>query len=171
MQNNGTDGCAMPSPTLKKAQGAIIVYEDEASFRQTPTPRQTWAPSGSQPQIPTHGRRNTQKILGAASLYDGAFTYRRRAETFNAETYMDFLETVLLSTLTKRGRHVYLIQDNASYHKKPEAHERFSANRKKLEVFLLGPHSPELNAIERLWHRARMEATHNRTFNTGGIMQ
>ena len=73
---------------------------------------------------------------------------------------------MLLSTLTKRGRRVYLIQDNASYHKKPEAHERFSANRKKLEVFLLGPHSPEINAIERLWHRPRMEATHNRTFNT-----
>ena len=79
---------------------------------------------------------------------------------------MDFLEAVLLPTFYKRGHRVYLIQDNASYHKKPEVYEWFSANRKKLEVFLLPPYSPEFNAIERLWHHTRMEATHNRTFNT-----
>jgi len=77
-----------------------------------------------------------------------------------------FLKEVLLPTFYKRGHRVYLIQDNASYHKKPEVYEWFSTNRKKLEVFLLPPYSPELNAIERLWHHTRMNSTHNRTFDT-----
>ncbi len=50
--------------------------------------------------------------------------------------------------------------------KKPEANERFGAKRKKLEVFLLPPSSPELNAVERLWLHRRMIATHNRAFDT-----
>ncbi|HDH06008.1 MAG TPA: deoxyribonuclease [Nitrospirae bacterium] len=40
-----------------------MVHEDEASFRQSPTLHQTWAACNSQPQIPTRGQRNTQKIL------------------------------------------------------------------------------------------------------------
>ena len=38
-----------------KSEGAVIVFEDEASFRQTPTLHATWAKRGSQPQIPTRG--------------------------------------------------------------------------------------------------------------------
>src|SRR2546429_3264983 len=41
-------------PNLKKnakSEGAVIVFEDEASFRQTPTLHDTWATRGSQPQI------------------------------------------------------------------------------------------------------------------------
>jgi len=45
-----------------KSEGAVIVFEDEASFRQTPTLHATWAKRGSQPQIPTRGERHTQKI-------------------------------------------------------------------------------------------------------------
>jgi hypothetical protein len=34
------------------------VFEDEASFRQTPTLHATWARRGHQPQIPTRGERH-----------------------------------------------------------------------------------------------------------------
>src|SRR2546429_6135536 len=51
-----------------KSEGAVIVFEDEASFRQTPTLHATWAKRGSQPQIPTRGERHTQKIFGAVRL-------------------------------------------------------------------------------------------------------
>src|SRR4051795_10768001 len=46
-----------------KAEGAVIVFEDEASFRQTPSLHATWAKRGSQPQIPTRGERHTQRFL------------------------------------------------------------------------------------------------------------
>ena len=99
-------------------------------------------------------------------MYEGRFAYRHQTEYFNAETYIDFLDTVLLPTFYRRGHRVYLIQDNASYHKKPEVYEWFNDNRKKLEVFLLPSYSPEFNAVERLWHYTRMESTHNRYFDT-----
>jgi transposase len=99
-------------------------------------------------------------------LYEGRFAYRHQTEYFNAETYIDFLDTVLLPTFYRRGHRVYLIQDNATYHKKPEVYEWFSEHRKMLEVFLLPSYSPEFNAMERLWHHTRMESTHNRYFDT-----
>src|SRR5436309_1604508 len=59
---------------------------------------------------------------------------------------------------------IYLIQDNASYHKKQETYAWFKANRRYLEVFQLPPYWPELNATERIWNYTRKYVTHNRFF-------
>ena len=114
------------------------------------------------------GRRNTQKTVGAVSLYSGAFAYRHQTEYFNAETYIAFLDEVLLPSFYQRGHRVFLILDNAAYHKKPEVYEWLAKHRKKIEVFLLPPYSPEFNPVERLWHYTRVTATHNRFFETSG---
>lgn len=152
----------------KKAQNekAIIVYQDEASFRLTPTLHQTWAPLNSQPQVPTKGQRNTQKVLGAVSLFENKFEYRHQTDYFNAITYISFLEDIILPAFYKRNRRVYLIQDNASYHKKQEVFDWYKSNRGKVEVFLLPSYSPEFNAIERIWQYTRKHATHNRYFDS-----
>jgi transposase len=142
----------------------VIVYEDEASFRQTPTLYRTWARRGCQPQIPTRGERNTQKVLGAVSVPDGQFVWRHQTEYFNAQTYLAFLDEELLPRFYRRRRRVYLIQDNASYHKKPEVWDWLAQHRRQIEVFLLPSYSPELNATERLWHHTRKHSTHNRYF-------
>jgi transposase len=143
----------------------VIIFGDEASFRQSPTLHQTWAPLNSQPRIPTRGERNTQKVLATVSLYDGKFVYRHQTEYFNAQTYRSFLEDEVLPAYYRHGRRVYLIQDNASYHKKPELYEWFQSERSRLEVFCLPPYSPQFNAQERLWQFTRMHATHNRFFD------
>lgn len=145
---------------------AIVVFEDEASFRQSPTLHQTWAYRNSQPQVPTRGQRNTQKILGGVRLDDGQFIYRHQTKYFNAETYIDFLDQVLMPFFYRRQHRVFLVQDNASYHKAPEVYDWFAENRKRLEVFLLPKYSPELNAAERMWWYVRKHATHNRYFDT-----
>ena len=149
-----------------RAEGAIIVHEDEASFRQAPTLHQTWAPRNTQPQIPTRGQRNTQKILAGVDVWTGKFVYRHQTEYFNADTYVAFLDQCLMPSFYRRNHRVFLIQDNASYHKKPEVYDWFSAHRHKVEVYLLPPYSPEFNAVERIWHYTRKMATHNRYFDT-----
>jgi transposase len=148
-----------------KAEGAMIVYGDEASFRQSPTLHQTWSPVNEQPRIPSKGQRNTQKIFGAIELYSGNFLYKHKEDNFNSETYVEFLEEILDHYYKKRHR-IYLIQDNASYHKKPETYDWFTENRKFIEVFNLPPYCPELNSTERIWHYTRMQATHNRYYDT-----
>jgi transposase len=154
------------SQSKKNAQreGAVIVFEDEASFRQTPTLHATWARRGSQPQVPTRGERNTQKIFGAVRLDRGQFIYQHQQDYFQWETYLVFLQHVLLPTFYRHGHRVYLIQDNASYHKKQETYDWFAEHRRQLEVFQLPPYWPELNATERIWNYTRKHATHNRFF-------
>jgi len=75
------------------------------------------------------------------------------------------LFAALAQLLTSRRHRVYLIQDNASYHKKPEVLEFFAKHRRQIEVFLLPSYSPDFNAAERLWHYTRMHSTHNRYFD------
>jgi len=124
----------------------------------------------SQPQILTRGERNTQKIIGAISLYTSQFVYCHQAEYFNGPSYIRFLDKCLLPSFYKRGHRIYLIQDNASYHKRPELYEWFSDHRKYIEVFLLPPYSPEFNAEERVWWYTRLHATHNRYFENPDLL-
>ncbi|HUD83606.1 MAG TPA: IS630 family transposase [Candidatus Saccharimonadales bacterium] len=147
-----------------QAEGAAIVYVDEASFRQCPTLHQTWAPLNCRPEIPTRGERNTQKILGALSLREAKFAYRHPTEYFNHVTYQAFVQEIILPTYDRRGHRIYLIQDNASYHTPPEVWAWFKEPRHRLEVFPRPKYSPEFNVQERLWHCTRREATPNRFF-------
>jgi len=143
---------------------AIIVFTDEASFRQSPTLHQTWAPQNQRPEIPTRGERKTQKVLGAVSLQGSRFAYRHQLEYFDQVTYRSFLEEVVVPAYYRRGHRIYLIQDNASYHKAPEMWQWFREQRRRIEVFPLPKYSPEFNAQERLWQYTRRAATHNRYF-------
>lgn len=72
----------------------------------------------------------------------------------------------MLSNFYTKNHRVYLIQDNASYHKKTETYEWFKKNRKYIEVFCLPPYLPELNATERIWQYTRKNSTHNKYFET-----
>ena len=83
-----------------RAEAGVIVFEDEASFRQTPTLHQTWAPRRAQPQIPTRGQRHTQKILGAVAIEAPCFVYRLPA------TYADS---------TKRRKARWIVEGDGSW--------------------------------------------------------
>lgn len=108
------------------------------------------------------GKRNTLKIFGTIELYGARFLYHFQ-NVFNAQTYLQYLEKILCSY---HPRKIYLIQDNASYHKDRTVWDWFRDHRKHIEVFNLPAYSPELNALERIWHHSRHGGTHNRYFKT-----
>jgi transposase len=153
----------------EKTQG-IIVFGDEASFRQTPTLHQTWAFRNSQPQVPSHGQRNTQKVLGAISPMGSSFNFKMQKEYFKWDNYIIFLEGWVLPFFYKRNRKVYFIQDNASYHTKPEVQNWANDNSKFIELIGLPKYSPELNAAEKIWKHTRKECTHNKFFDTPELL-
>ena len=95
-------------------------------------------------------------------MISAKFNYRVD-EAFNANTYIKFLEQV---ARRYNGKHVFYIQDNASYHRDGEVWQWFRDHRHSIEVFNLPPYSPELNAAECLWKYTRKEGTHNRFFNS-----
>ena len=102
------------------------------------------------------------KIFGCVDIFSARFVYRRD-DVFNAETYLNFLEQVAKRYYRK---HIFYIQDNASYHKDGNVWLWFKDHRKWIEVVNLPPYSPELNAAERLWQHTRKNGTHNRCFNS-----
>ena len=108
------------------------------------------------------GQRNTLKIFGTIELFRARFLYHFQ-EVFNAKTYIQYLETVLRRYFPQK---VFLIQDNASYHKDRSVWDWFGGHRSQIEVFNLPPYSPALNALERIWHHTRLYGTHNRYFVT-----
>ena len=110
----------------------------------------------------TTGQRNTLKIFGTIELYGARFLYHFQ-KVFNALTYIEYLERILRCYFPRK---VYMIQDNASYHKDQDVWAWFSDHRKYIVVHNLPKYSPELNALERIWHHTRINGTHNRYFAT-----
>ena len=82
---------------------------------------------------------------------------------FNGQTYTRFL-----SSLARRYPHqeVFLVQDNAPYHYGSEVQGCLARNGYRFHLVPLPKYSPDLNAVERIWHHVRVNATHNRYFPT-----
>jgi transposase len=123
----------------------------------------TWARRGQQPLIPVTGARKSVKVYGCVELVSAKFIYQMTDESFNAETYIEFLELIASKYHKKR---IMYIQDNASYHKDSEVWEWFGDNRKWIEVYNLPQYSPEFNAAEPIWKYTRKVGTHNKCFNS-----
>ena len=123
---------------------------------------QTWSRRGCQPLIPTTGQRNTQKIFGAVDLYRPRF-YFKHDEVFCGQTYVEFLAGL---AQRYRRQEVFLIHDNAAYHRSPEVLEWLGVYGHRFHLCRLPPYSPEFNAVERIWHHVRLHGTHNRYFPT-----
>lgn len=140
----------------------MLIFEDEASFRQDSTLHATWSRRGVQPTVSVTGARKSVKIFGCVDVFSANFLYQQNT-VFNSSTYLSFLEKIARKYHKKK---VFYIQDNASYHKDGDVWLWFSDNRKWLEVYNLPPYSPEFNATERLWQHTRKVGTHNRYFAT-----
>jgi hypothetical protein len=99
-------------------------------------------------------------------LHSGKFVFEHTEDNFNHETYVSFLEDFVLPVYYRLGHRIFLIHDNASYHKKPETIEWFDEHAAYIVPYNLPAYAPQLNAIERIWHYVRMHSTHNRYFAT-----
>ena len=144
------------------------MFQDEAAFRQDPTLFRTWSRVGKQPEIPTYGQRNTQHVFGAINVPQGHFLYQF-SEKCNGETFLYFLERVLKSFYPKK---VYVVIDNARYHRSLPVKEWCLANKDRIEYWFLPPYSPDYNAIEPIWGYTRRKGTHNRFFeNVAELVQ
>lgn len=153
-------------PAIKeKAQdcGAVVLFEDEASFWLDGTLHQTWSPVGVQPRVPTFGQRKTGHVFGAISLEDAAFHYRF-APVFNGHTFHEFLEQLVAYY---DNRKIFLIMDNSPCHWLDDAGKAWLAeNQHAIELHRLPPYSPEFNPTEAVWKTTRKLVTHNRFFAT-----
>jgi transposase len=120
-----------------------------------------WAPKGQQPRILSPSVRHKVGFFGALNLKTGRLL-TQEAPTFSAQTFGDFIRYLLQSTQGK----IYLILDNARWHRSKDLKDFFEANRDRLVFIFLPAYSPELNPVERVWRVTRRKVTHNRYFQS-----
>ena len=66
----------------------------------------------------------------------------------------------------RRKRKIYVIWDNAAYHKSPEVRAFLSRPKNRIHLIKLPPYCPHLNPIERLWKVMHGHVTHNKYYPT-----
>lgn len=88
-----------------------------------------------------------------------------KPEWFNFETTIDCIRQFLSAFQIKPGEKLYLIMDNAPWHKKAvrliSTEEQYADIRNRVTIINLPPYSPDLNPIEQVWRITRRENTHN----------
>jgi len=143
----------MQDPTIQ------LWCEDEVHFQRNSSLMRMWATKGRQPRILSPSVRHKVGFFGALNLKTGQLV-TQEAPTFSAQTFGDFIRYLLQSTKGK----IWLILDNARWHRSKALKEIFKASRRRLVLIFLPAYSPELNPIERVWRITRRKVTHNRYF-------
>jgi transposase len=143
----------MKDPTVQ------LWCEDEVHFQRHSSLIRMWATKGQQPRVLSPSVRHKVGFFGALNLKTGSLL-TEEAPTFNSETFGDFIRYLLESTLGK----IYLILDNAKWHRAKDLKDLFASNQDRLIRIFLPSYSPELNPVERVWRITRRQVTHNRYF-------
>jgi transposase len=133
--------------------------EDEVHFQRHSSLLRMWAPKGEQPRVLSPSCRDKVGFFGALNLKTGQLL-TQEASTFNGQTFGEFIRYLLRSTCGQ----IYLILDNARWHRSKDLKVFFKAKRKRLILIFLPAYSPDLNPVERVWRITRRKVTHNRYF-------
>lgn len=147
---------------LAEKKNAHVLFGDEASFPQWGSLSYTWAPVGQQPVVHTSGSRKGYKVFGLIDYFTGKFFAKGHEGKLNADSYIDFLQSVL----SKTRKHIILIQDGAPYHKGKKIEAFLEKHQHRLTVFTLPSYSPDFNPIEMLWKKIKISGTHLTYFPT-----
>ena len=125
-----------------------------------------WIPPEIKDPVVRHfpGRKSVG-YFGAVRLRDGLFVAMREPDKFNAQSFHNFMEKLLVVGSTE-GRKMVLITDNAKYHHAKLHREWREEHTDRLVLYFLPPYSPDLNPVERVWKLVRRICLHNRYFHT-----
>lgn len=130
----------------------MLAYVDESGFAHAQPNRSAWTPQGEVHAIPAvRGKR--LNVL-AALLSTGGLFSTKLWHTTTAPLFGAFLENLLSSV----GKPLTVILDNASIHKAKAIEPLLDSLKEKgLTLHFLPPYSPELNRIEKLWHKMKYQ--------------
>jgi transposase len=145
----------------KHADHTKWVYMDESTLCLRDTGDYVWVKAGeaAPPQEIRHLRCHVS-VWGAV-WNDGA-VFSLYTGHLNSASYIELLNTHL--TPHKQGFHRRtILHDRASYHKSKETTAWF--NEQGFDILLMPPHSPQFNAIERVWGWLKRKVRQRRPFD------
>lgn len=135
------------------AEGAVILFGDEASVRTDHHAGTTWAPVGRTPVVRDSGDRKSVKMISAISP-QGLLRFQIREGSMNADSFIEFLKSLLKSVEAKK---IFLIVDGSPIHKAKKVKSFLGKDdiKDRLELFILPGYSPELNPDEWVWNNVK----------------
>jgi transposase len=126
-------------------EGALLLFCDEMGVRSGQTAGRSYAPIGKRTVVALTGKRFGANVISAIGP-DGKFVFDVFEGTCDEVRFLDFLDKLLAHY---PGRKIFLILDNASFHKTP-AVACWLEDNPQMELFFLPPYAPELNPTELL---------------------
>ncbi len=130
-----------------KNEGAIIVWLDESSIKSDPNNGHTWGQIGRTPVIQANGNPEKINVIGSIDQ-NGETLFMTYEGNTDSEVVIKYLDMLAKNKKDK----IYLILDNAKYHKSNIIKEHVSKYHKGwLELIYLPSYSPELNPCELMW--------------------
>ena len=127
----------------RRADGMAVFAEDEAAVQRSQNPAYWWRPTGGRGQVRASFSRESVRIFGAMSQGELRI---KIVESANSETFREFLEEI------RRDRpRLFMVLDNASYHKSKAVREYVESTGGDIELEFLLPYTPQLNPVETVW--------------------
>jgi len=132
-----------------------LFFMDGVHPHHNPLVQYGWFKKGSKQPLRTNTRYQRINITGAVDI-DTLDVVYQDSKRLNEESTLDFLEK--LRKKRPKGW-IYLVLDNAGYHKTPRI-KAFS-EAVGIKLLYLPPYSPNLNLIERLWGKMQKDVLYN----------
>jgi transposase len=141
-------------------EGDILLFQDEVSVKQHPTLTAKWVLNGTKEFVDTLGNHAKVTVFGAIDHALGK-AYHMKSRKMNSDAFIKFAKRLITIHKDKR---LFLVLDNAPWHKSLKVKEFLKDNKKKLRALWLPPYSPDFNPIEHLWKFMRETVSHNSFF-------
>ena len=145
-----TRGISGENKPLTHDQKVKIWFTDECGVDGDPRPRRLWVERGSQPQVPYLGQHIRSNVVGAVCPSSGE-CFSMIYDGVNTEVFEHWLDTFSKQVPKQEGIRQIIVMDNASWHKAK------LLKWHHFEPMFLPPYSPDLNPIERLWLRMKLD--------------
>jgi hypothetical protein len=145
---------------LKGRRRTVILMLDETIITETPPLYSCYGRAGRQVSVPITGNRSKRVLHGAMNVGSGDVELLITHEWVQ-ETHQTFLWMIRSHW---RGWHIVLFQDRGSPH---TAADSVALDAELgIEVRWLPKATPELNAMDQLWRRAKGQAVASRATET-----
>ncbi|WP_455772866.1 IS630 family transposase [[Kitasatospora] papulosa] len=159
------------------ANGAWVVFEDEAGQSMTPPRARTWGRRGSTPVVRVRGRGSGRVSMAGMTCYKSGQRSRliyairecrgRKNEPkgFDWKDYRD----LVLRAHAQLGGPIVLVWDNLRMHLVAPLREFFEANAHWLTVFQLPTYAPDLNPQEGIWSLVKRDISNLAAADLGQV--
>lgn len=148
-------------------EGSIFVYVDAVHPRHRGDPGGCWVLADVVPAIQQASGRLGANVMAALNPDTGEVFYVE-ADKINGDVLIKLMQ--ILKDRYKDAPRIYVILDNAGYHKskavkawlKSQPRTKEGKRKNCILLFFIPPYCPHLNKIERLWRMMRKHVTENK---------